>query len=97
MRCKQAYKFICENIERDLNSPRCRQIKKHLDGCPDCRAYLESLRGTVRLYKGAPTPRMPHSVHTQLIKAINLAWTNTAARDRSHRATVQSRPRQSKH
>jgi len=97
MKCKQAYKFICENIDRDLNSPRCRQIKKHLDDCPHCHAYLESLRGTVRLYRRTPPPKIPPSVHTQLIKAVNLAWMNSTARGRTHRAGGQHRPRQSKH
>ena len=91
MRCKQAYRFICENIDQDLNSPRCRQIKKHLDDCPDCSAYLESLRQTVRLYKKSPTPGVPASVHEHLIRAIDLAWTGSPAKGRSQKSKCQER------
>jgi predicted anti-sigma-YlaC factor YlaD len=89
MRCKQAYRFICENIDQDLNSPRCRQIKKHLDACPECRAYLESLQGTVRLYKKRPLPAVPSSAHRQLIKAIDIAWTSSPVKRRSHKSRGQ--------
>lgn len=71
MKCPDVYLFICDNLDQDINSPRCREIRKHLEGCTDCSAYLESLKKTVVLYRSFPAPHLPRRVHTQLVKAIN--------------------------
>ncbi len=73
MKCKSVYKHICENLDFDINSPECRAIKKHLTSCPDCSAYLDSLKKTILLYKHEPGPRMPLSAHRRLVKVIDVA------------------------
>ena len=70
MKCADVYLFICGNLDQDINSPRCREIRRHLEGCPDCTAYLESLKKTVVLYRSFPAPRLPRRVHLRLVKAI---------------------------
>jgi anti-sigma factor RsiW len=73
MKCKSVYEYICENLDANMNSAKCRAIKKHLDACPECAAYLDSLKKTILLYKREPAPRLPNVVHRQLIKAIDIA------------------------
>jgi len=71
MDCKQAYKYICENLDDDLNSPACTEIKKHLDNCPNCVAYLRTLKKTILLYKQYPKlglKKYPKNWHTFLVK-----------------------------
>lgn len=72
MKCKEVYLHICENLNQDLDSPRCRTIKKHIQTCPDCSAYLDSVTKTVQLYKTAPAPRIPPHVHNTLLDTLNL-------------------------
>jgi predicted anti-sigma-YlaC factor YlaD len=66
MKCKDAYRRICEDVGLNLNSPKCRAIKKHLESCPDCSAYYDSVRKTVFLYQEYPNPRMPGSSRKKL-------------------------------
>ncbi len=80
MKCKSAYRFICENLDFDIHSPRCRAIKKHLDSCPDCSAYLDSLKKTILLYKHEPGPRVPLSLHKRLVKVIDIAILESQSR-----------------
>ncbi len=70
MKCSDVYLYICTNLDANLNSARCRQIKKHIAECPDCGAYLDSLRKTIYLYREYPTPHIPRSVHRRLFKTI---------------------------
>ena len=70
MKCSDVYLYVCTNLDQNLNSARCRRIKKHIAECPDCNAYLDSLRKTVFLYREYPTPRVPQSVHRRLFKVI---------------------------
>ncbi len=72
MKCKDVYQHICENLDQDMNSPRCRAIKKHLESCQDCTAYLDSLRKTVSFYRVLSSPAVPKSVERELFKQIDL-------------------------
>lgn len=72
--CRRVYRFICENLDQNMDSPRCKTIKKHLDGCPECRTYLDSLKKTVVLYRMMPTPAVPDQVHRKLFRDIALAY-----------------------
>ena len=74
MKCKEVYLYICDNLEADPNSAKCRQVLRHLRACPDCAALLDSLRKTVSLYRSSPSPKVPSAVHKRLFKKINLAW-----------------------
>ncbi len=72
MNCRQAYRFICDNLDEKVASPRCRAIRKHIARCPRCRAYLDSLKKTVRLYRATPGPKLPRATHQQLMRALGV-------------------------
>jgi anti-sigma factor RsiW len=71
MKCEDAYRFICDNLDAKMDSPRCRQIKQHLASCPECRRYLRSLRTTVALYRKEPSPHVPTAVHRNLLALVS--------------------------
>lgn len=93
MTCKGVYRYICENLDADINSPKCRAIKKHLDACPDCSAYLDSLKKTILLYRKEPAPMVSVVHHKRLVKAINIAMldSNADVRRRKLRTTLAKR------
>lgn len=72
-KCSDVFRHICDNLDADLNSPACREIRKHIDGCPDCAAYLDSVKQTVSMYRALPAPTVPKSAHHHLFKTITLA------------------------
>jgi predicted anti-sigma-YlaC factor YlaD len=72
MNCRQAYRFICDNLDESTTSARCRTIRKHIACCPRCRAYLDSVKKTVRLYRTAPEPGLSRTVHRDLMKALSV-------------------------
>jgi len=53
IRLKRARMYLKEYLGEDLNHPMCKELKDHVDQCPDCKNYLESIKKTVILYKGA--------------------------------------------
>ena len=73
-KCREVFRYICENLDDKLDSPGCRQIKKHLEDCPNCLAYLDSLKKTVRLYQVFPHPRLTKQsrrrIHTVLRQSL---------------------------
>jgi anti-sigma factor RsiW len=74
MTCNEVYLHICDNLDGDLDSPACHEIKFHLESCPDCQGLLHSLKKTVDLYRAAPTPDVPGPAHKRLLELIDREW-----------------------
>lgn len=68
---KDVLNHICENLEQKLHSPTCRAVKRHLDQCPECASYLDSLKKTVILYKRYPLPKLSKTAHKRLLFALS--------------------------
>jgi len=91
--CRHVYQHICDHLDEDLSSARCRRIRQHLEACPDCAAYLDSLKRTILLYRSAPTPAVPPVVHRALAKAIQQEHIRGESSGRSARRSRTARPR----
>ncbi|MDE3056663.1 MAG: zf-HC2 domain-containing protein [Bacteroidota bacterium] len=72
LHCADVFSHICENLDADLDSPQCREIKRHIAGCPDCTALLDSLKKTVYLYRTVPIPTIPASSRRKLYSVLSL-------------------------
>jgi len=72
MDCIKNIEEICGELGEDLNSIKCLEIKKHLDECPTCCAYVDTLNKTVEIYKVLPDKDVPDSVHKKLWKVLKL-------------------------
>jgi len=70
MKCESVYLHICDHLDEEISSPRCRQIRQHLEECPNCRAYLDSLKKTIVLYRKLPDPSVPARAHRELFRTI---------------------------
>jgi hypothetical protein len=85
MKCGDVYLHICDNLDEDIHSERCRQIKQHLAECPNCSAYLTSLKKTIGLYRALPPPRIPAGAHRELFKTITTLTGAAVPRKRRQR------------
>ena len=47
--CQEAIELLTEYLEGTLSRRQRRRLKTHLDACPNCSAYLEQIRITIRL------------------------------------------------
>jgi len=72
LNCKDVYNKLCNSLDEDLNSPRCLEIKRHLSDCPNCKAYLDSLKKTITLYREYPKPKLPKIIHKKLLRNLKL-------------------------
>lgn len=71
--CRDVTKHICANLDEGMHSDKCREIRKHLRRCPNCTAYLDSLKKTVSLYRNVPDPHVPNSARKKLYAVLKLA------------------------
>jgi predicted anti-sigma-YlaC factor YlaD len=79
--CKEIAKHICGELDDKLDSPRCHKIKEHLAKCPNCTAYLDSLKKTIRLYRGYSNPKLSNTCRKELFSVLKLKrYTTTRSR-----------------
>ena len=72
VKCSEVAKHICDNLDSQLDTPRCREIRKHIHGCPNCYAYLDSVKKTVHLYKVESVPHVSAKAHRKLMAVLRL-------------------------
>jgi anti-sigma factor RsiW len=47
--CQEAIELITDYLEGTLSRRQRRRLESHLEACPNCSAYLEQIRVTIRL------------------------------------------------
>jgi hypothetical protein len=72
LRCSEVAKYVCENLDEQLDSQKCRAIKKHLQTCTKCTHQLDSLKKTAFLYRNCPTPGISAHTHKKLMAGLSL-------------------------
>ncbi|MGA7722346.1 MAG: hypothetical protein WCA84_14345 [Ignavibacteriaceae bacterium] len=69
--CKEVMSHICESLGEDFNSPKCKAIKEHLAGCPECIKYFKSVERTIEFYKSYNCELSPQA-HKRLMDLLGL-------------------------
>ena len=46
--CQEAIELLTEYLEGTLSRRQRRRLEAHLDACPNCSAYLQQIRMTIR-------------------------------------------------
>jgi len=69
--CLEVMSHICESLGEDLNSERCKDIRYHLEKCPECTNYYKSVQMTIDYYKKYNV-NLPTDAHKRLISFLDL-------------------------
>lgn len=64
---------LCNYLGQDVDHPMCKELLQHVNECPDCRIYLDTIKMTVSLYRKTyePSP-VPSDVKEKLFKTLKL-------------------------
>lgn len=71
--CLKIIKQICENLDEDLNTPFCQEIRTHLQQCPLCCAYVDSIRDTILFCRKLIDEDVPQGVDERLWRVLHLS------------------------
>ncbi|MEK7263142.1 MAG: hypothetical protein AAB071_01350 [Bacteroidota bacterium] len=66
--CNKILQFICINLDENIHSKRCAEIKKHIEECTDCSAYLHTLKQTIAFYRSYPVPPLSKKEKEKIFK-----------------------------
>lgn len=69
--CKDVMAHICDNLGEELDSPKCIEIKTHLENCDNCQHYFKSVETTIQFYKKYNV-QLSDEAHKRLIDFLGL-------------------------
>lgn len=69
--CSEVMSKICDSLNEDLHSDRCKAIRQHMETCQVCSDYKKSVETVIHLYKEYNV-EMPDEAHDRLMKILNL-------------------------
>ena len=58
-KCKEIFAMLSDYLNLELPPETCKEIEKHLAGCPPCFEFTESLRRTVELCRRYRPDELP--------------------------------------
>lgn len=62
---------LCVELGEDIDSPNCRKLREYVKACPNCEAFVDSVKKTITLYQ-CYTPKHSDRIKKRLFKKLDL-------------------------
>lgn len=72
MQCKEMLGALSDYIDGEMEASLCQEIERHMAGCGDCRAVVDTLRKTVYLYRDYGHTELPDDAKARLYAVLKL-------------------------
>lgn len=69
--CEEVLDYICTHFGDDDDSERCRALERHLEKCPDCKSYCDSIDKMIGLYR-ASSPCFSNDARRMLLESLGI-------------------------
>lgn len=69
--CRDIFARLSDYLDDELDADFCARLEEHMDDCPPCRAFLESLRRTVDWTRSLPDRELPEELKQELVEAYH--------------------------
>ena len=67
-------KQLCDIMGEDLDGPACQAMMEHINACPTCKVYYDTVKKTVLLCKDNDCAQeVPEDVNNRLMKVLDLS------------------------
>lgn len=73
VQCKDLLGHLSEFIDGELDDEMCAELKRHMDGCENCRVVYDTTTRTIYLYQhSSQETELPADVRGRLFNKLNL-------------------------
>ena len=73
MKHRKIIKDVSAFLDGELDATTRKELQKHVDACPHCRVYVDTVRKTIVLYQTKEAPKtLPAKARKQLYAKIAL-------------------------
>ena len=70
--CIRIIEQICESFDDDQSTAFCEEIRLHLQQCPICCAYVNSIKDTIQFCRKLVDKNVPPGVDKRLWEVLHL-------------------------
>lgn len=68
--CKKLLEQLPDYLDEQESEEICRIIKAHLELCPTCQVYVDSVQKTIKLYQSMPKETVSSKMSARLMAAL---------------------------
>ena len=68
---KERILSICTELGEDMDSANCKALHEYIKTCPNCAAFVDSVKKTITLYQDYE-PEYSDRLHRNLFKTLNI-------------------------
>ena len=81
--CDDLFEALKDYLDGDAKAEVCDAIEQHMEECPTCRVHVNTLKGTIELYKAVGGKSMPEGAKERLHKALKIdpRWLKDSEKD----------------
>ena len=72
-KCRRLLRDLSRYLDGEASAEVCAEIERHLAGCEDCTALVDTTRKTITLYRRLPPPELPAGARERLYKTLDLS------------------------
>ncbi|MFQ6604649.1 MAG: anti-sigma factor family protein [Fidelibacterota bacterium] len=70
---KNLLKLLEQQLGQDIDADLFREVAQHMEECPDCKIYVDSVKQTINLYRSTENEQaIPDDVSDRLYKTLQL-------------------------
>lgn len=80
--CAGVFARLSEYLDRELPDVSCEEIERHIQDCPPCVQFLDSLRESIVLTRGFSAEEQPSPMPEDIKQKMRLLFETARARNR---------------
>jgi predicted anti-sigma-YlaC factor YlaD len=82
-RCDELFEALKDYLDGDAKEEVCRAIEEHMQECPNCRIHVNTLKGTLELYRSCGGKKMSPGARERLYRSLQIdpSWLKKPKKD----------------
>ena len=81
--CQEVFALLSQYLDLELPPQDCEELQKHIEACPPCVEFAESLRKSVELCRQHQASAAPPALSPERRKDLEQAWSQALQRLKS--------------
>ena len=78
--CRKLFGLLSDYLNLELPEEACEEVQAHMENCPPCIDFTESLRKTVELCRGYRPAEMPNPISDGARRELLASWEKVVKR-----------------
>lgn len=72
--CRDLLGGLADYLDGDSQTSMCAELKRHMEGCSNCRVVVNTASRTVQLFRGEEPIELSPEFHARLHGSLREAW-----------------------